>query len=93
MKAIAVRLDFLGRACQAALSYHRFREIGICGSGIADDLIVELLLMDDTDWGPTLNLVLSGSIHSLEDYRKKQELMRTTRKAMRAGDTPFKVEG
>ena len=62
-------------------------------SGIADDLIAELLLMDDTDWGPTLSLITNGNIHSLEDYYKKQELMRTTRKALRTGDTPFKVEG
>ena len=62
-------------------------------SGIADDLVTELLSLEDTDWGPTFSLISSGGIENLHDYRKKQELMQTTRKAMRAGDTPFKVEG
>ena len=62
-------------------------------SAIADDLVTELLSLEDTDWGPTFGLISGGGIVDLLDYRKKHELMQTTRKAMRAGDTPFKVEG
>ena len=62
-------------------------------SRIEDDLVEELLTTKDTDWGPTFSLILEGSIGNLSDYFKKQEVMRTTRKALRAGDTPFKVEG
>ena len=62
-------------------------------SGIEDDLVSELLTLKDTDWGPTFSLIAGGNVENLADYYKKQELMRTTRKAMRAGDTPFKVEG
>ena len=62
-------------------------------SQIADDLVLQLLSMTDTDWGPTFSLIGEGNIEDLADYDNKQDLMRTTRKAMRAGDTPFKVQG
>ncbi len=51
-------------------------------SGIADDLVTELLSLEDTDWGPTFSLISGGGIENLQDYRNKQELMKTTRKAM-----------
>ena len=62
-------------------------------SAIDDDLIAELLVLQDTDWGPTFSLIEGGNVENLAAFYKKQELMKTTRKAMRAGDTPFKVEG
>ena len=61
-------------------------------SDISDDLVSELLTTADASWGPTFSLISESDIACLSDYTDKQELMKTTRKAMRKGDTPFKVQ-